>query len=314
MANDSVKCAGSGQAIVEVDGVTKVFGGKKAAQEVSFTIGRGECVAILGANGAGKTTLLTLLLGLKEPTDGKIKLFGMEPKAREVRERTGAMLQEVSVMDGLKARELIELFRHYYPRPMSMERLAAFTGLSPDDMEKRTEKLSGGQRRRLNFALALAGDPDLLIVDEPTVGMDVLGRKAFWEQIKSLTQAGKTVLFSTHYLQEAEDAADRILFFRDGALIADGSPERMKAGLIRKAVSIRKEEGMVDRLMERITGVTGYEEKNGRIFLYTEDTDALLAELFAGSFQVCDIAVEKGKLDDAFSQLTGYHEEVAEHA
>lgn len=157
--------------IIEMRGVSKNFKDKKAVDHLSFSIPKGTITAILGPNGAGKTTAVSMLLGLLEPTDGTVKLFGKPPKDRTVREQTGAMLQEVSVMDRLKVREVLELIRSYYPNPMELAELVRLTGLGPDDLNRYAEKLSGGQKRSLGFALALAGNPDLVFFDEPTVAL-----------------------------------------------------------------------------------------------------------------------------------------------
>lgn len=150
--------------IIEMHGVSKIYKDKKAVDNISFNIAKGSITAILGPNGAGKTTALGMLLGLIEPTEGTVELFGQHPKDKEVREKTGAMLQEVSVMDRLKVREIIDLIRSYYPKPMDMDFLIKATGLAPADLNRYAEKLSGGQKRSLGFALALAGNPELIFL------------------------------------------------------------------------------------------------------------------------------------------------------
>lgn len=190
--------------VIQMEKVSKVYQGKRAVDDISFSIGKGSVTAILGPNGAGKTTMLAMLLGLTEPTEGRISVFGLPPKHNTVREKTGAMLQEVSVMDRLKVHEIIALIRSYYPQPMATEDLFAATGLAQGDLKRYAERLSGGQKRGLGFALALAGNPDLLFLDEPTVGLDTTARRRFWETVRGLAAAGKTILFTTHYLQEAD--------------------------------------------------------------------------------------------------------------
>ena len=223
--------------VVEVSHLTKKFKNKLAVDDVSFNIKKGEVVALLGPNGAGKTTTIMMMLGLIHPTKGHSKVFGDVTEKREIKERIGVMLQEVSLMDGLKVKEILQLFRSYYPRPLSLEELINITGLETEDLKKRVEKLSGGQQRRVAFALALAGDPDLLFIDEPTVGLDVQSRKLFWEKIDEFAAKGKTILFSTHYLQEADDIADRIILFNKGKVVADGSPTEIKDKLMKPIVS-----------------------------------------------------------------------------
>ncbi|MCY7759982.1 ABC transporter ATP-binding protein, partial [Bacillus inaquosorum] len=177
---------------VSVSNVTKHFHQKTAVNNISFSIEKGEIAAILGPNGAGKTTVISMILGLLKPTKGEIKLFNRLPDDQRVREKIGVMLQEVSVMPGLKVNEILELFRSYYPNPLSMKELVSLTALTKEDLKTRAEKLSGGQKRRLSFALALAGNPELLIFDEPTVGMDTSSRHRFWQTIHGLADQGKT--------------------------------------------------------------------------------------------------------------------------
>jgi ABC-2 type transport system ATP-binding protein len=298
-------------AIVELKNVTKTFGNKKAVDNVSFTIEKGSVVAILGPNGAGKTTALSMMLGLIEPSHGSVRVLDHHPKDREVRTRIGAMLQEVSVMDGLKVRELITLIRSYYPSPLDVEQLITLTGLKKEDLNRFATKLSGGQKRRLGFALALAGDPDLIFFDEPTVGLDINARRVFWEQVRGLANQGKTILFSTHYLQEAEDCADRIILFDQGIIVADGSPNDIKSRLTTRSVSFISEDPLLLNKIRPLPIVNDCYEKMGRIHVITEDTDGFLRLIFERNLAVKDILVEQGRLDDAFEQLTLHHEEEA---
>ncbi|MBS4202232.1 ABC transporter ATP-binding protein [Bacillus sp. FJAT-49732] len=296
--------------VIDIKGLTKSFKEKRAVKDVSFTIKRGEVVAILGPNGAGKTTTMLMMLGLLSPSKGDVKIFDEEANSKHVREKIGVMLQEVSIMDGLKVKEIISLIRNYYPNPYSLDHLIQITGLNQDDLKKRTEKLSGGQKRRVGFALALAGNPDLLFFDEPTVGMDITARKIFWETVKELANQGKTILFSTHYLQEADDVANRILLFNDGTIIADGTPEEIKKKLSKQSVSFITNDVIPRKMFLEHPFVTDMFEKDGRIYLVTEDTDLVLAKIFELKLNVKDIRVEKGRLDEAFEQLTGEHKEV----
>lgn len=292
--------------VIEMKNVSRSFHDKKAVDGVSFTIKRGSITAVLGPNGAGKTTTISMLLGLLEPTEGSVKVFGLPPKDSRVREQTGAMLQEVSVMDRLKVREILSLIRSYYPRPMEMEVLLQATGLAPADLNRYAEKLSGGQKRSLSFALALAGNPDLLFFDEPTVGLDTTARRHFWEKVRGLADQGKTILFTTHYLQEAEDTADRILLFSRGALVADGSPEEIKARIVSKSVSFLPlgDPAVLRGQLLELPEVEACYEKNGRLHVTTENTDEALRAIFTGGLAVKDVVIDQGKLDEAFEQLT----------
>ncbi|MGG6313335.1 ABC transporter ATP-binding protein [Paenibacillus macerans] len=299
--------------IIEMNGVSKSFKDKKAVDDISFRIPKGTITAILGPNGAGKTTAILMLLGLLDPSAGSVKLFGHAPKDRTVREKTGAMLQEVSVMDRLKVREVLELIRSYYPHPMELAELARLTGLSPGDLNRYAEKLSGGQKRSLGFALALAGNPELVFFDEPTVGLDITARRRFWDSVRHLADQGKTIVFTTHYLQEADDIADRILLFNRGSLVADGTPEAIKARIVKRSVSFRLDRDDPE-LRSKLLGLPPVAEcfdKDGRIHVTTEDTDAALAALFTAGVPVRDVRIDQGRLDEAFEQLTANHEEEA---
>ncbi|MEK3889550.1 ABC transporter ATP-binding protein [Bacillus sp. FSL K6-3431] len=298
------------ESVVEIKQLTKVFKGKKAVDQVSFSIKNGEVVAILGPNGAGKTTTMLMVLGLLNPTSGKSKLFNQDAKEKSVRERIGVMLQEVSLMDGLKVKEIIRLFRSYYPNPLSMDQLISLTGLSEEDLNKRTEKLSGGQKRRVGFALALAGNPDLLFFDEPTVGMDITSRKVFWETVRELADQGKSIIFSTHYLQEADDIADRIILFNKGTIIADGKPAEIKKSLTKQSVSFITSPNIPLKDVLQLPHVSEVYEKDGRTFIITDETDSVLSSVFEHKWHVKDIQIEKGRLEDAFEQLTEEREEM----
>ncbi|MDH6429377.1 ABC transporter ATP-binding protein [Paenibacillus sp. FSL R7-0048] len=297
--------------IIEMHGVSKIYKDKKAVDNISFNIAKGSITAILGPNGAGKTTALGMLLGLIEPTEGTVELFGHHPKDKAVREKTGAMLQEVSVMDRLKVREIIDLIRSYYPKPMDMEFLIKATGLAPADLNRYAEKLSGGQKRSLGFALALAGNPELIFFDEPTVGLDITSRRRFWETVRGLAEQGKTIVFTTHYLQEAEDIADRILLFSKGHLVADGSPDEIKSRIVKRSVSFLPvgDRSQLRRNLLDLAAIEDCYEKDGRIHVTTEDTDEALKAIFVAGLPVKDVRIDQGRLDEAFEQLTMNQEE-----
>ncbi|MCY8371094.1 ABC transporter ATP-binding protein [Bacillus haynesii] len=290
--------------VVSLTNVTKTFRQKTAVDQIDFSIKKGEIVAILGPNGAGKTTTISMILGLLKPTAGNITLFGSMPHEKRVREKIGTMLQEVSVMPGLRAGEIIELVRSYYPKPLSFQKLRALTGLTDKDLKTLAEKLSGGQKRRLGFALALAGDPELMIFDEPTVGMDITSRNRFWQTVQTLAEQGKTIIFSTHYLQEADDAAQRILLFKDGSIVADGTPLQIKSRISKQSVSfIVDPEQSLERLYE-YPEIEHIFRKNKRVYIETADTDKILELIFSEKIGVYDIQIERGNLEKAFRQLT----------
>ncbi|CAN2250412.1 putative ABC efflux transporter (ATP-binding protein) [Bacillus subtilis] len=288
---------------VSVSNVTKHFQQKTAVNNISFSIEKGEIAAILGPNGAGKTTVISMILGLLKPTKGEIKLFNRVPDDQRVREKIGVMLQEVSVMPGLKVNEILELFRSYYPNPLSMKELVSLTALTKEDLKTRAEKLSGGQKRRLSFALALVGNPELLIFDEPTVGMDTSSRHRFWQTIHGLADQGKTIIFSTHYLQEADDAAQRILFFADGRLVADDSPMQLRSRIQKQSVSFTLHSDESLEKLSRHPEVERVIQKHQRTIIQTSNTDKVLALIFQENIHAYDIRIEQGTLDEAFRQL-----------
>lgn len=291
------------EAVIKTEKLTKQYKNKKAVDGISLSIKKGEIVAIVGPNGAGKSTLIRLMLGLLNPDSGKVSLFGMDPKALHVREKIGVMLQEPSLPDGVKVKELIKIFRSYYPQPLPAEEILRLTGLETAELNTRTEKLSGGQKRRVGFALALAGNPDLLFFDEPTVGMDVTARGVFWKTVKKLAAAGKTVLFSTHYLQEAEDAANRLIVFRKGQIIADGKPRNIKGNLLKQQVSFKTNTLFRKEKFLELAGVQEVYDKDGRTYITVEDAGSVLSVLFAELVDIQDIAVEKGRIEEVFEQL-----------
>ena len=208
--------------------VNKNYGDIRALRGVDFRVRAGEVVALLGPNGAGKTTAVKLLLGLLQPNSGKVRVFGGDPTNPENRMRTGAMLQVGRVPETLRVREHIDLFSSYYQKPMPSAEVLAAAGLEKLS-DRKFGDLSGGQRQRVLFALAICGDPDLLFLDEPTVGLDVEARRMLWDEIRRLVERGKTVLLTTHYLQEADALADRVAVINQGEIIAEGTPSEIKA-------------------------------------------------------------------------------------
>ncbi|MBB3112226.1 ABC-2 type transport system ATP-binding protein [Paenibacillus phyllosphaerae] len=289
-------------AVIELKQVNKAYGGKKAVDNVTLTIEKGSVVALLGPNGAGKTTTVSMILGLQQPTSGTVKLLGQDPRDMQVRQRIGAMLQEVSVVDGLKVGETIELFRSYYERPLPLERLLKIANLT-QEKDKMAVSLSGGQQRRLGFALALAGDPDILFLDEPTVGMDVTSRQLFWETVRAMAVGGRTIVLTTHYLEEADSIADRIIVVNQGKVAADGTPSQIKAETTGRIISFTAGAALTTEILQAIPGVTGVEWNGGRVKLTSLDTDRLIAELIRRQLPMRDIEIQSGGLEEAFRML-----------
>jgi ABC-2 type transport system ATP-binding protein len=228
IGGDGRERAGGGHGVVaELEWASKSFGKVKAVSELDFEMRAGEVVALLGPNGAGKTTTVRLLMGLIRPDAGSARLFGMDPGRIEARMRVGAMLQVSKVPETLKVREHIELFSSYYPNPLPFAETIAAAGLA--GLENRLfGDLSGGQKQRVLFALAICGNPELLFLDEPTVGLDVEARRALWGRIREYVARGGSVLLTTHYLDEADALANRIAVINQGRIAAEGTPAEIK--------------------------------------------------------------------------------------
>src|SRR5215467_1159613 len=214
--------------IAQFSGVNKSYGRTQALVDFTFEVRAGELVALLGPNGAGKTTAIKLLLGLVRPTSGKLSVFGGDPASTETHTRIGAMLQVGRVPETLRVREHIDLFSSYYPNPLPIERTLAMAGLSTL-RDRQFGDLSGGQKQRVLFALAICGNPDLLFLDEPTVGLDITTRHLIWQQIRRLVQQGRTVVLTTHYLEEVDALADRVVVLNHGTIVAQGTSAEIKS-------------------------------------------------------------------------------------
>ena len=292
----------TGAAVVELQGARKRYGEVEALRGVDLAIGPCEVVAMLGPNGAGKTTSIALMLGLRRPTAGHARLFGLDPQDRRARSRVGVMLQESGVPGVLTVRELVDLFRAYYPRPLPAERVIAVAGLD-DKSRARVNTLSGGQRQRLYFALAVCGDPEVLFLDEPTVGMDVEARQAFLTSIRELARAERTIVLTTHYLEEADALARRIVVIDHGVVIADAAPEALKARMPSKRVRFRTTAALDAAVLDGLP-VTSLERVGDRVRLLSAEPERVLRELFRRGVDVADLEVAGADLEEAFLALT----------
>jgi ABC-2 type transport system ATP-binding protein len=282
-------------------GVSKNYGHVVALRDVSLTIEPGELVALLGPNGAGKTTAVKLILGLLPPGGGTVRVFGADPRDASNRVRTGAMLQVSRVPDTLKVREHITLFSSYYPAPMKHDRVIEIAGLQGVE-DRKFGDLSGGQRQRLLFALALCGDPDLLVLDEPTVGMDVEARRGMWTQIRGLIDRGKSVLLTTHYLEEADALADRIIVIDRGTIIAEGTPQEIKQHAAGKRIRCRT--SLTIEHVRQIPLVATATPQGDTIEIATASSDGVLRQLLMLDPSLADIEVTSAGLEDAFLAMT----------
>ena len=285
----------------ELVDATKKYGEVEALKGVTIRVELGEVVAMLGPNGAGKTTSISLLLGLRKPTSGKALLFGMDPTNLDARSRVGVMLQESGVPEMLKVREIVDLFRSYYPKPMPREAAIATAGLE-EKANALVKELSGGQRQRLYFALAVCGDPDVLFLDEPTVGMDVEGRRSFIERIAGFARSGRTVVLTTHYLEEADQLAERVIVIDRGLVIADAPPAEIKSRVAGKRVRFSAP-ALTEKDLEGLP-VTAVTIDNRSVQLLTNQPESVLRELFRRGVEISDLEVAGADLEDAFIAIT----------
>ena len=290
---------------VELVAASKSYGNFEALKNVSFAIEAGTLVAMLGPNGAGKTTSINLMLGLRRPTAGKALIFGENPRHLATRRRFGAMLQESGVPQLLKVSELIELFRSYYPKPLPIEDVIKLVGLE-EKRDALVRDLSGGQTQRLYFALAVCGNPEVLFLDEPTVGMDVEGRRGFLAAIRDFAARGKTVLLTTHYLEEADELAERVLVIDKGQVIADGTPREIKARVAGSKVSFTSTAVLEQSALQGLP-VSATDVSDHHVTLMTNEPEAVLRELFRRNVEMTGLEVRGADLEEAFISLTGGH-------
>ncbi|SDK02292.1 ABC transporter ATP-binding protein [Streptomyces indicus] len=286
---------------VDLHQVVKAFPSVRAVDGVDLAIERGETVALLGRNGAGKSTTISMLLGLDEPDEGSVRLFGTTPERAVRAGLVGAMLQDGRPISRVTVRELIGFVGRTYPRPMPVAEALALAGLT-EQADRRVDRLSGGQVQRVRFALALAGNPGLIVLDEPTAALDVEARQAFWDSMRAYARRGNTVLFSTHYLQEADANADRIVVIDHGRIVADGTVEELKRAAGGTLVSFDLA-GEGSGWLAGLPGVTAVEIRGDRASLRSEDSDATVVAL-AGRGAVRGLRVEATSLETAFLTLT----------
>src|ERR1700728_2954178 len=285
-----------GSPVASLREVTKKFGGQVALDRFSLQLHAGEVVALLGPNGAGKTTAVRLLLGLSQATSGEVRIFCGNPRDRASRLRLGAMLQVGRMPEMLRVREHLQLFSSYYANPRPLDELLAVAGL--EGLQARMfGALSGGQKQRVLFALALCGDPDLICLDEPTLGMDVEARRSMWEQVRKLTARGKTVLLTTHYLEEADALASRIIVIQKGKVIAEGTPAELKAGdnsrTIRCTTSLRRS------FVSALPGVTNVEQDGNTMLVRTQAPEPVLRTMLEKDPALSGLEVRAAALEDA---------------
>ncbi|MGB8885835.1 MAG: ABC transporter ATP-binding protein [Candidatus Korobacteraceae bacterium] len=282
----------------------KSYGDIVALRDLNLEIRRGELLALLGPNGAGKTTLVQVLLGLARPDSGSVSVFGVNPYGGRVQTRLGAMLQVGRVPETLKVREHIDLFSSYYPSPLPLEETFQIAGLT-EIKNRPYGELSGGQKQRVLFGIAICGNPDLLFLDEPTVGLDVEARRLMWSQIRILIERGKTVLLTTHYLNEADALADRVLVLDKGAVVAEGTPAEIKARAMGKQV--RCTSRLTIDEVRQIPGVLSVKADRNAFELQVNAAEPVVRELLQRDTWLADLEVTNAGLEEAFLALTQNH-------
>jgi ABC-2 type transport system ATP-binding protein len=291
---------------IEAHGLAKTFrspaGPVEAVREVDLSIARGETIALLGPNGAGKSTTIDMLLGLRRPDRGKVSVFGGSPADAVAAGQVSAMLQVGSLIPDLSVRELVTMVASLYPRPLEVGDVLALAGIS-GLADRRTQKLSGGETQRARFAVALVGDPELLVLDEPTAGMDVEGRRSFWTAVRELAARGKTIVFATHYLEEADANADRAVLMARGSVVADGPTTEIKARVGGRTIRATLPAADLDSLAE-LPGVTAVEAHGETVIVACSDSDAAIRALLGEYPDARDIEIRGAALEEAFLELT----------
>jgi ABC-2 type transport system ATP-binding protein len=288
--------------VVSFEDVSKHYGSLKAVDGLSLELRRGETVALLGPNGAGKSTSLDMLLSLRKPTSGKIRMFGSDPYHAVKSGYVGAMLQSGGLMPEVSVRDLVALAAQLHPRPVDVTTTMRRAGIE-EIAGQRVDRLSGGQTQRVRFALAIAGECDLIVLDEPTTAMDVETRRVFWASMKAEVAEGKTLLFATHYLEEADQAADRILVINRGRLLADGTPEEIKQRAGAKRLSFRLD-NPDEAFLLRLPALSSIEIRNDLVQIQSTDSDATLYAVLDAGYRPREIAVSSLGLEQAFIAIT----------
>ena len=287
---------------IEIRALRRHFGSVRAVDGVDLIVSPGEVVALLGPNGAGKTTTLDALLGLSTPDSGQIAVLGRSPKKAVAAGKVGAVLQDGELLSGVTVRELVSAMRALQPHPAPLGEIVEATGID-DLLHRRVDKLSGGQAQRVRFAIALVGDPELLVLDEPTAGLDTAARRAFWVAVRAYAARGRTVLFSTHYLEEADEVADRIVLIAGGRVVADGPTSEIRAVAAARLIRLTLP-GATHHELAAIPGVTSVDLHGSSIAVRSLDSDRTLRTLLDTYPDARDIEVSAAPLADAVLALT----------
>ncbi|WP_371669306.1 ABC transporter ATP-binding protein [Streptomyces sp. NBC_00289] len=293
--------------VVGFEQVSKSYGDVRAVDGLTLRLHPGETVALLGPNGAGKSTTLDLLLGLKQADSGTVRIFGTGPREAIVAGRVGAMLQSGGLMDEVTVRELVTLACDLHPRAYPVTDVLARAGVT-QIADRKVNKLSGGQAQRVRFALATAGDSDLIVLDEPTTGMDVSARQAFWATMREQADQGRTVLFATHYLEEADAIADRVLVLHRGRLLADGTAAEIKAKAGARRVSFDLEGPLDEEPLRNLPFLTSIDISGHTVRIQSSDADATVHALYGLGVHPRNLEVAGLGLEQAFVAITAAEE------
>ena len=288
---------------IELDGVTRTFGSVVAVDRINLAVKPGEIVAFLGPNGAGKTTTIDMILGLSNPTSGDVSVLGLKPRTAIARGLVSAVMQSGGLLKDLTVRETVQYTASLFANTQDVDAVLANAGIT-DIADRKVGKCSGGEQQRLRFAMALLPDPALLLLDEPTTGMDVEGRRTFWSAIRADAKRGRTVLFATHYLEEADQYADRIVLISKGRIVADGSGSEIKALASGRTVRATLPEADASAL-GALAGVEAVEVRGNTVLIHGKDTDQIARHLLTQT-DARDLEITARGLEEAFLSLTGH--------
>ena len=300
----------AGPAAISLRGVTRRYGAVRALDALDLEIRAGEILALLGPNGAGKSTAMEMMVGLATPDTGTVSILGADPATATRTGLIGTMLQAGALLPDQSVRSMLRMLHSLQAHPMPMDDVIAQADIA-DLMKRRIGALSGGQAQRVRFAIALLGDPQVLLLDEPTVGMDVGARRAFWDQMRTVAATGRTVVFATHHLDEAEREAGRVIVMDRGRVVADGTGAEISAAVSGRVISLR---GLTPAQVAALPGVDSAdadETDARRVRALCTDSDAALAALFTGPLagQAQDVLVSAPGLEEAFVRITDHHDE-----
>ena len=287
--------------LAKLENVSKRYGNLVALKDLNLTLNAGQILALLGPNGAGKTTAVSLLLNLVQADSGQVSLFGHPPQARAARQRIGVMLQSADLPETLRVAELIALTQSYYPHPRDLSELCAMAGIA-DLLQRSYGKLSGGQQRRVQFALAICAKVEILFLDEPTVGLDIEAREALWRTLRSLVAQGCAVVLTTHYLEEAEALADQVMVIANGAVIAEGSVEAIRARVALRRIRCVSSLKIAD--LQQWPEIDSVGQEGEYLTIQTLHAEAVTRKLLQDDIALHQLEIKRAGLAEAFIELT----------